>query len=100
MPGSRQGDVVRLADDFESVTVAATAIGGTAAKTARAERAFISAETAEMRFRYDGSDPTSSVGHKLEIGETLVLAGTVNIEQFRAIRTGAVSGVLRITYEV
>ena len=89
---------------FESITVADSAIGCTAATVSPAGapgsvRAVMTLETAQVRYRYDGTNPTSSEGHLLEIGETLVLEGAANIDRFRAIRTGSTSGVLKVTYE-
>lgn len=90
--------------DFESITVAATAIGFTAATfdpsdAASAQRAVLSVETAQIRYRYDGTDPTSLIGHILEPGDTLVVDGYTNINAFKAIRTGATSGTIRVTFE-
>jgi hypothetical protein len=95
---------------YESVTVADTAKELTAATYAEkkevinnaargAVRAIITVETAQLRYRYDGSDPTSSEGHILNINDVLVLVGTDAIEQFRGIRTGGTSAVLKVTYE-
>lgn len=89
---------------YESITVATTAIGCTTSTVSPgggpgAVRAMLTLETAQVRYRYDGIDPTSSEGHLLEIGETLVLEGAANIDRFRAIRTGSTSGVLKVTYE-
>jgi hypothetical protein len=62
-------------------------------------RAVMTLETAQVRYRYDGTNPTSSEGHLLEIGETLVLEGAANIDKFKAIRTGSTDGTLKVTYE-
>lgn len=93
------------ATGFETITVANTAIGFTAAKLATAEnrkhvyKAFITNATAQIRFCYDGTDPTSTVGHLMEAGDSLVLEGLDNLSKFKAIRTGTTSGVLSVTYE-
>jgi hypothetical protein len=55
-------------------------------------------ETAQVRYRYDGTAPTSSVGTLLEIGDVLVIRGLDVILKFQAIRTGSTSGVLDCTY--
>lgn len=89
---------IYLADDFESVTVAGSAIGTTAAKASVAHKIFVTAETAEMRFRFDGDDPASDEGHVIDAGDTLELYGNRNIVNFLAIKTGGTSGVLKITY--
>jgi len=102
MPHGRSIDVVRYGDAHDSITIDNT-VGGvslTAASAARANRVFITAETADMRFRYDSGAPTTTVGHLLSDGDTLTLYGTQNIKNFLAIRTGETSGVLKVTYEV
>ncbi len=83
----------------ESVTVADTAIGLTAATYANARGAFLTLETAQIRFYYDGTTPTNLLGHLLEVGQTLNLYNEDEIRNFRGIRTGGTSGVLRVTYE-
>ncbi len=87
----------------EAVTVAGVAIGLTAATYAPAGapgavRAVLTLEAGQVRYRYDGTDPTATTGHLLEIGDVLMLEGAGNIGRFRAIRTG-VSGTLRVTFE-
>lgn len=95
---------------YESVTVtdSATALTATTYKESKevktnsdrgAARAIITVETAQLRYRYDGSDPTSAEGHILNINDVLVLVGTDAISQFRGIRTGGTSAVLKVTYE-
>jgi len=86
---------------YESITVAGTAIGLTDAiirppgepqQTACEGRL----ETAQVRYRFDGTNPTASEGVLLEVGDILSLRGTTNLVRFRAIRTGGTSGVLKI----
>lgn len=87
---------------FETITVANTAIGFTAAtidppgytqmKTCRGRL-----ETAEIRFRTDGVAPTSSVGTPLEPLEILTLPTHEDMQNLLMIRTGSTSGV--ITFE-
>ncbi len=84
---------------YESITVTDTAIGFTTAKIANNNsRAVCTAETAQMRFRIDGINPTSTEGHLFEVGQVLEIFNNVDIVKFRAIRTGATSGVLKCTY--
>ena len=84
----------------ESITVAATAIGITAGllnadSEKPIERAILTLETAQVRWTIDGTTPTSSVGHLMEVGDQLILEGYEDIAKFKAIRTGGVSGVLK-----
>ena len=84
----------------ESVTVDAT-VGGvalTAGTYGTIIYAFITAETAQMRFTVDGTAPTTTVGHLLNPGDILELDSLSDITAFRAIRTGSVSGVIKVTY--
>lgn len=62
-----------------------------------AKMAQVSAETAQMRYTVDGTAPTSTVGHLLEVGDALIITGFGHIKAFRAIRTGS-SGALKVTY--
>jgi len=96
--------------DYESVTVTDSATALTSSKYSDkaslasnanrgATRAVITVETAQLRYRYDGSDPTSSEGHILNINDVVVLVGPDAIKNFRGIRTGGTSAVLKVTYE-
>jgi hypothetical protein len=89
--------------DYESIIVADSAVGLTSSKlntTLKPKRAFISLETAQVRYRYDGSNPTDIEGHILNpVVNYLVVEGYHNLVNFKAIRTGATSGTLRVTYE-
>lgn len=64
-----------------------------------AQRAFLTLETASIRFTYDGTAPTTTVGHLMNAGDVLVIEGIANVSAFRAIRTGSTSGALVCTYE-
>ena len=83
---------------YESVTVADSAIGFTAGTYGTNTRAIITCETAQIRFRIDGTDPTAAEGHLLNPGDTLELDSLADITAFRAIRTGSVSGVIKVSY--
>ena len=100
MPDSKNADIIRLAHDFESITVAGTAIGFTAAKAARANRVLVTVETGEIRFRYDGTDPTATEGHRSKSGDVWEILGTQNIKNFKAIRSNTTSSALKVTFEV
>ena len=83
---------------YESVTVAAASIGFTAGTYGAATHAFATCETAQIRFRIDGGAPTTTEGHILNPGDSVKLNSAADIAAFRAIRTGATSGVLKVTY--
>lgn len=95
---------VAIAFAFESLTVSSTAIGATASVyspsgATGAERAFLSCENAPIRYCYDGTTPTATVGHLLAPGELLIIEQPLNIAQFRAIRSGGTDARLQVTYE-
>ncbi len=84
--------------DHETLTVAATAIGLTALTYLNAERAEMTLESGAIRMWDDGTDPTASVGRIVQIGNQIILNSRAQIANFKAIRTGAVSGKLSIEY--
>ena len=88
--------------DFENVTVGASAIGLTASKltaSPKPKEAFIMCESAQCRYRYDGTDPDSTTGFLLNPLDTLRIKGTINLNNLKFIRTGANSAKLHICYE-
>ena len=61
-------------------------------------KAFITVETAQIRFTVDGTAPTITVGHILNAGDNLTIDSNEDIAAFRAIRTSSTSGVIQCTY--
>lgn len=89
--------------DFETLTVDNTAAGIplTAEKLTsdpRPKRAFLTFETAQCRVRLDGTAPTSTVGHLYNPTQSLLLEGYAQLNNFKAIRTGATSATIQVTY--
>ena len=93
---------------YESITVAATSIGFTAANInegsghRQMNKAICTLETGQIRFTIDGATtPTASVGQLLDIGSVLKLS---NLDvpgvllNFRAIRVSSTSGTLNCHY--
>jgi hypothetical protein len=93
-----------MSESYESITVSSAAIGLTAGTITpiiagvRNATALCVVETAQIRYRVDGTDPTSSEGIALNIGDTLVLEGSDDLLKFRAIRTGGTDAVLKCSY--
>ncbi len=86
---------------YETITVASLAIGFTAsilAASPKPKKVFITVESARIRYRIDGTDPTDAIGHILDPMDTLVLEGYSQLNNFKAIRTGTTSGTLQVTY--
>lgn len=83
---------------YESITVAGTGIGLTITNLDWTHtKAYCTLETAQIRFRIDGADPTSSEGHIMNVGDSIVLQSYEELKNFRAIRTGS-SGTLKCSY--
>ena len=92
---------------YEAITVANTSIGFTTAtyvptsgdlKSHHARVAVMRLETGPIRYRMDGTDPTTTTGVLMNPLDTLVVRGEFNIRNFRAIRTTATSGSLTVHY--
>jgi hypothetical protein len=91
------------ANSFESITVNSTATGLTAGNLNPAGgnkiiAAFITAETAQMRYRIDGTTALASTGHLLEVGDIIEVYGGNNLSNFSIVRTGSTSGAIKVTY--
>lgn len=86
----------------DQVTVGASATRLTLAKVRNggrwAEKALITVTTAKIRWLDDGTDPTSTLGHEAYPGDVITLDNRNRIEKFRAIRTGATSAILEVSY--
>ena len=63
-----------------------------------ATQAEITIETADIRVRSDGTDPTATVGHLIVEGTVISLTSVLDINSFRAIRDASTDAVLSITY--
>ena len=107
------GSVYAADYSYESITVANSAIGISAGYIPNSLTgcqpeswsqfppqmwARCTLETAQIRFRHDGTNPTAAEGHPLNAGDILILDSCKKMFYFKAIRTGATSGILKCTY--
>lgn len=83
---------------FESITVSTTAIGCTTATAAGAIQALVTVEDQAIRYRVDGTNPTSSVGHEALDYDVITLQSPDEIAKFKAIRRDSSDAILRVTY--
>ena len=90
---------------FDTITVAGTAIALTGTVTLATlspagahVKATMRVESAQIRWRADGTAPTASVGILADIGDVITLRGIEEIQNFKAIRTGAVSAALPVQF--
>ena len=76
----------------ESITVSNTAIGFTGATINPPTlentpfKAVFAVESANIRFRVDGGDPTASIGLLAKVGAVVTISGEHDVENFKAIR--------------
>jgi len=88
---------------YEPITVSDVAVGFTPSvynpTGHTAKVAFVTVEGAQIRYRYDGGTPTATEGHLVSPGDTFIVQGFKNIQNFKAIRTGSADATLRVTYE-
>ncbi len=92
--------------DFESLTVSTTAVGLSSSKydltnadpNLRTRKVQCAVETAAVRYRLDGTAPTSSVGEILYANDRLILTQPKEISQVRFIRKDSSDATLRCTY--
>jgi len=84
---------------YESLTVSSAAVGLASAPTGyggNQASCVLTLEIAPIRFRMDGTAPTTLVGHIMAPGATLKLQGE-QIAKFRAIQLNAVDATIRAT---
>ena len=83
---------------FETITVEGTAIGPTLATIApsdgfEATYGLFTVKDDDVRFRFDGGDPTASVGHYLEDGQNLEMHGVENLKNLKFIQVNTAAKV-------
>lgn len=88
---------------YEALTVSTVALALTSSEYVSGDKkariAYITVESNPINFTYEGTTPTSTVGHNLTAGSTLILEGYANIVAFRMIRSGGSDATVKITYE-
>lgn len=86
---------------FESVSVSTTAVGLTPATYEDwSIRAIVTVEGGAVRFRSDGTNPTASVGHALEVGDSVTLRDHDEIQRTKFIRRDGTDATLMVSYEI
>ena len=86
---------------FETITVADTAIGITSTVHTplgipQMKACQLRVEGAEIRIRWDGTNPTASVGIPVEVLEIVTLTSHADISQLKMIRTTATSATVSV----
>ena len=60
--------------------------------------AFLTLETADMRYCVDGSSPTPVTCHKMASGTSLKIIGQEDLKKFHFMRDGGSNALLQVTY--
>jgi hypothetical protein len=87
---------------YESIAVTNAAVGFSVS-TVKSNAYYIKSvvvtcEDADVRFRVDGTNPTTSEGHLLKEDQALKLTEWEHIANFKAIRDGTDDATLRCTF--
>jgi len=81
---------------YEQITVSSTAVGLTVPKGA--SRAIVTVEAQPLRYRDDGTDPSSTVGVLCQANLRFELESRYSMLAFKAIRQGGTDAVLSVSY--
>lgn len=84
---------------YEKITVTTGAAVALTTPPANCKEALILCETNDVRFRRDGTDPTSTNGILLEVGQNIILDSYTDIRRFKAIAVSD-TGYLSVEYRV
>ena len=83
---------------YETLTLSADTVAGLASVPDMATEAYIQCDTAAVRFRYDGSNPTTSAGTLIAVDGSITLKGEDVLDSVRFIRTTGTSASLKVAY--
>lgn len=86
------------ASTYETVSVTTTVVGLSSGSYNSKLLGLIQVATTSIRFLYDGSNPTTAVGHVADDGDIIVLESSAELANFRAILTGSSTATLTVTY--
>lgn len=80
------------------LSIGASAVYLTLPSRGQVNRASVQVFTAPIRFTLDGTTPTATVGHRADVYDQIELEGYHEVAGFRAIREGATSATVEVTY--
>jgi hypothetical protein len=86
-------------DDVAGTALTLADIGFTDDEIRAAQRARITVAAFPIRYTYEGTTPTASVGHYLAADGETELVGNENISNLQVIRATGSTGVISITLE-
>lgn len=83
---------------FEQITVGNTVKTLTEEKYAGYQYATIECRDANIMYRVDGGEPTTTLGHSLASGDVLKIRNAQEIAGFKAVSSGEPGATLAVTY--
>ncbi len=72
----------------EPLAVSSTAVGFTTSKYINRRQAFVQVQVNPIRYRFDGTDPTTAIGLIAPVNSIIHLSSKDQLVKFRAIATG------------
>ncbi len=90
---------------FERIVISSTAVTPTASEAGTdalylgPSNALITVEDNPIRLTYDGTTPTSTIGHYVEAGDSIRVNGSISIQNLKFIRATGADAVAQVTYE-
>ena len=92
-----------VVSDQETISNAAKTLaeftGISAANVLASSRIWLTVNSNAVRIRYDGTAPTTSVGHRLTAGNDVLLSGSNVLALFEIIRDGSTDAEVFVTLE-
>lgn len=105
-PSARLQSLATTGRETKSATISTAAkaithgdFGFTQANLDNAHRARISCDAEQIRYTYDGTTPTATLGHPVKAEETVVVEGNDNINNLQFIRSEAADAEVTVTLE-
>jgi hypothetical protein len=84
---------------YEKITVTTGSAVGLTNLPERCSEVLVIVETNDIRYRTDGTDPTSTTGMPMSAGQNIVLVKWADISRFKAIAVSA-TAYLSVEYKV
>jgi hypothetical protein len=83
---------------YEQLTVSSTAVLISAATLSKMNAGQGVLQGAEIRYRCDGTAPTTTVGTPLQVGSTITFGNVIDARACQFIRTTGTDGVLNLNF--
>lgn len=99
MPDAPFTTAIFRSQNVSSTAVALSGVSQLELREGKLNSAWITCETAAIRYRWDGSSPTTGIGHVLPVNTPLQITSRKRILAFRFIGDAGASAVVRFTLD-